>query len=258
MHYYPRITTEDPAVVLLHGGERILPELSPSLGAFALKKMRRQGIDVRLNAAVTRVEDTAVLLAGGERIRGGTVICTVGTTPGPLLSTLPLATVRGRIVVNPDMSVPDRAGLWALGDCAAVPNSFDHRLSPPTAQFAVRQARQLAQNIVASLSGRAVKPFRYRPQGALCSIGHNKAVAELFGLRVYGFLAWLLWRAVYLSKVPTLARKVRLFMEWNWEMLFPPDIVHLRYSRTRRPKRQSPYTGGTTEMPRATMAAGEG
>jgi NADH dehydrogenase FAD-containing subunit len=120
------------------------------------------------------------------------------------------------------MSVPDFPGVWALGDCAAVPNAYDNSLSPPTAQFADRQGRQLAANIIARLSDRPTRPFSYKAAGQLASIGHTKAVAQLFGVKIAGFVAWLLWRGVYLLKIPTLARKVRLYLEWNWAMFFPP------------------------------------
>ena len=136
--------------------------------------------------------------------------------------------------VNEDMSVPGFDGVWALGDCAAVPNKLDGKISPPTAQFADRQARQLARNIASQLLGRATRAFSFKPVGQLSTIGHNKAVAEMFGIKLSGFVAWLLWRGVYLLKIPTLARKSRLFLEWNWAMFFPPDISHLGYRRTRR------------------------
>ena len=132
------------------------------------------------------------------------------------------------------MSVPGYEGIWALGDCAVVPNGYDREVSPPTAQFADRQAKQLAVNIAATVRGETTKPFSYRSIGQLVAIGHNKAVAELFGLRISGFIAWLLWRGTYLLKIPTLARKVRLFLEWNWAMFFPPDIAHLGFVRTHR------------------------
>jgi len=125
--------------------------------------------------------------------------------------------------------------LWAIGDCALVLNAHDAAPAPPTAQFAERQARQLAANILRKLRGERTKPFSYRPLGQLSAIGHNKAVAEVLGVKVAGFVAWLLWRGFYLLKIPTLSRKTRLFLEWNWAMFFPPDIAHLSYARTRRP-----------------------
>jgi len=234
LRYYPRIRREDLRVVLLHSQERLLPELSPKLGEFAGRKMMKRGIEVRLSARASRIDDRHVTLADGEIIPAGTVICTIGTMANPLVSDLPLPKDRGRIVTNPDLSVPGHPGVWAAGDCAAVPNAMDGKTSPPTAQFADRQARVLSRNIVAGIEGLPTEAFRYQPVGQLSSIGHNKAVAEMFGLRISGFVAWLLWRGVYLLKIPTLARKARLFLEWNWAMLFPPDIAHLGFRRTRR------------------------
>jgi NADH dehydrogenase len=234
LRYYPRIRREDLSVTLLHSQDRLLPELSARLGEFAGRRMMARGIDVRLNARAVRIDDRCVTLADGTTIPAGTVVSTIGTMPNPMLADVPLPKDRGRIVTRADMSVPGFDGVWALGDCAAVPNARDGKLSPPTAQFAVRQARVLAGNIVASLEGRPTTAFRYRPLGQLSSIGHNDAVAELLGLRISGFVAWLLWRGVYLLKIPTLARKSRLFLEWNWAMFFPPDISHLSFKRTRR------------------------
>jgi len=227
----------EPSVTLVHSGDRLLPELSPELGAFAERKMREQGIDVRLGARCARVDDRGITLQSGEIMSVGTVICTIGTAPNPLIAALPLPKQRGRLTVAPDMSVPDAPGVWAIGDCAAVPNARDGAVSPPTAQFAERQARQLADNLVRKARGLPTRPFRYRPIGQLAAIGHNKAVAELVGLKLAGFVAWLMWRGVYLLKIPTLGRKVRLYLEWNWAMFFPPDISHLGYARTPRAPR---------------------
>ena len=221
-------------VQLVHSGDRLLPELSPALGRFAERKMREEGIDVRLNARCVRVDDRGITLADGEVLAAGTVICTIGTAPHSLIADLPLPKARGRLEVAADMSVPGAHGIWAIGDCAAVPNAHDGKVSPPTAQFAERQARQLAANILRKLAGKPTKPFSYRPLGQLSAIGHNKAVAEILGIKLAGFVAWLMWRGFYLLKIPTLSRKTRLFLEWNWAMFFPPDIAHLGYARTRR------------------------
>jgi NADH dehydrogenase len=234
LRYYPRIQPDDIRVVLLHGQNRLLPELSPSLGEFAGRKMRMHGLDVRLETRASRIDDRAVTLASGEIIPAGTVICTIGTQPNSLVTDSPLPKERGRVKVNEDMSVPGFDGVWALGDCAAVPNKLDGKICPPTAQFADRQGRQLARNIASRLHGRGTSAFAFKPVGQLSTIGHNKAVAEMFGIKLSGFVAWLLWRGVYLLKIPTLARKSRLFLEWNWAMFFPPDISHLGYRRTRR------------------------
>jgi NADH dehydrogenase len=227
-------SVDDVRVHLVHGTDRLLPELSPALGRFAERKMREQGIDVRLSARCVRVDDRGITLADGEVLAAGTVICTIGSAPNPLIAELPLPKQRGRLEVAPDMSVPRAPGVWALGDCAAVPNARDGNISPPTAQFAERQARQLAANIALKARGKPTRPFSYKPMGQLSAIGHNKAVAQVFGVKLAGFAAWLMWRGVYLSKIPTFGRKVRLFLEWNWAMFFPPDISHLGYTRTRR------------------------
>jgi NADH dehydrogenase len=234
LKYYKRISREDLRIVLLHSGDRLLPELSASLGEFTLRKMRSRGVDVRLGTRAVCVTDRHVELDSGEYIAAGTVICTIGTQQNSLLDSIPAVKNRGRLVVNPDMSVPGVDGLWAAGDCAAVINSLDGKVCPPTAQFAEAQAAQLAANILSRLAGEPTKPFRYHPKGQLSSIGHNNAVAEVLGLKLSGFIAWLMWRGLYLLRIPTLARKTRLFLEWNWAMFFPPDISHLGYRRTLR------------------------
>ena len=232
LRYYPNIDRQDCQVILLHGGERILPELPASLAEFALTKMRSRGIDIRLTTLVARADERGVELRSGERIVGGTVICAVGTAPTELVERLPVPKQRGRIETAPDMSVPGHPGVWALGDCAAVVNAHEGRLSPPTAQFATRQAEQLAENLVCSLRGEPTVPFSYRSRGQFSTIGHQRAVAEVYGVRLAGIMAWILRRGVYLANFPTLHRKIRVLFEWIWVCLFPADIAHLNFSRT--------------------------
>ena len=249
LKYYKRVREADLTVTLLHSGDRLLPELSASLGSFTLRKMRARGVNVRLNARVVRVTDRDVQLDSGDIIAAGTVICTIGTQPNALVEALPAPQNRGRIAVNPDMSVPGLDGLWAAGDCAAIVNALDGKVSPPTAQFAEAQAKQLAANIVAKLNERPTRPFCYRPRGQLSSIGHNKAVAEIMGVRLSGFVAWLMWRGLHLLRIPTFSRKSRLFLEWNWAMFFPPDIAHFSYRRTRRRASQDPAAALQSSQP---------
>jgi NADH dehydrogenase len=139
---------------------------------------------------------------------------------------------RGRIVVDHDLSVPHKDGVWAVGDCALVRNTYDGKPAPTTAQFAVGEARGAAQNIVASRAGPPTRAFRYRPLGSMAAIGHRKGVAQVLGVPLSGLAAWLLWRAYYLSQMPTPGRKVRIFVEWTWGIFFPNDITHLRFSRS--------------------------
>ncbi len=242
--YYPKLKEQECKIILLHGDNRILPELSAGLAEFALTQMQKRGIEVCLNTLVARVDDRGVELQSGERIDGGTVIGTVGTAPTEMVQRLPLPKQRGRIETAADMSVPGYPGVWALGDCAAVVNAHDGRLSPPTAQFATCQAEQLAENLLRSLRGESARAFSYTSRGQFATIGHQRAVAEIFGVRLSGLMAWTLRRGVYLAKFPTLARKVRVLVEWTWTCLFPPDIAHLSFSRTRPSRAPSPHTDG--------------
>ena len=230
--YYKNVEKSDCQVTILHGMDCLLPELSQKLGEKTGDIFRKRGINVRLNARAAKIEQEKVILDDGEEIPGATIICTIGTTPHEFIQNDKLERDRGKIITQPDMSVPGVDGVWALGDCALVPNKKDGKLSPPTAQFADRQAKVLAKNIVAKLAGKPTKEFSYKPVGMLASIGHNKAVAEIYGIRLSGLIGFMMWRGIYLMKVPTLSRKVRLFLEWNWTMLFPPDIAHMGFKRT--------------------------
>jgi NADH dehydrogenase len=138
----------------------------------------------------------------------------------------------GRLITDPDMRVRGAINVWAVGDCAIIPNTFDKRPSPPTAQFAMRQARQLAANLARTFKGRPTRPFSFRALGMLASLGNRTAVAEILGIRISGFIAWVLWRGVYLLKLPSLARKLEVVGDWTWQALFPPNIVQLQMSRT--------------------------
>jgi len=234
--YYKNVDRDDCRIIVVHGTDRILPELSPKLSEITLKNFIKRDIDVRLNERAEKIEAEKVILKSGEEIAGATIICTIGTIPHVFIDDPVLSTERGKIVTQADMSVATNLdgldGIWAMGDCALVPNAKLDALCPPTAQFADRQAKVLAKNIVAKLSGKPTQAFAYKPQGMLASIGHNKAVADVFGMRFSGLIGFMMWRGVYLLKVPTIARKVRLFLEWNWAMFFPPDIAHLGYKRS--------------------------
>ncbi len=227
--YYPRVAAAELQVTVLQDLDRLLPELPPALGLAALKSLCARGVQVRMGTRAAEVHDTSAALASGERLATHTVISTIGTQPNALVSALGLPTERGRITVNADLSVPGHAGIWALGDCALVPNAHDAKPAPPTAQFAVREGDLLAANLLAALGGATTQAFSHHSLGAMASIGHMKGVAQVFGIPVSGLPAWLLWRAYYLSQMPTLRRKLRIFVEWTWGMFFPTDITHLHF-----------------------------
>jgi NADH dehydrogenase len=233
LRFYPRVKREELRVSLLQDGERLLPELPVSLGHAAAASLRARGIAVRLAACAAQVDADGVRLASGEFLDAGTVICTIGTRPNALVERLGLALQRGRIQVAADLSVPGTEGVWAIGDCAAITNAaLPGSLAPPTAQFAVAEAHTLAHNIAERLDGRSTRAFAHVSKGTMATTGHLKGVAQLFGLRLSGLPAWLLWRAFYLSRMPTLGRKFRIWVEWTWGMFFAADITHLRFTRT--------------------------
>jgi NADH dehydrogenase len=230
--YYPRVNAPELQVTLIESGDRLLPELPASLGEAAVRSMRSRKIDVLLKSRAAEIDPDGVLLSSGERIEGATVICTIGTRPNPLVELMSVPRQRGRVVTNPDLSVQGLPGVWAIGDCALVRNGKEQQLAAPTAQFAVAQARTLAHNILAWNEGRSTKPFRHKSKGMMATTGHLKGVAQLLGLRLHGLPAWLLWRAYYLLLMPTLGRKVRIWLEWTWSMFFAADITHLHFTRT--------------------------
>jgi NADH dehydrogenase len=229
--YYPRVAPQELGVTLLQDVDRLLPELPPRLGRAALRSLVSRRVNVLTGARAGAVSADGVRLSDGQFVEGCTVVCTIGTRPNALVESLDVPKDRGRIAVAPDLSVPGHEGLWAIGDCALVPNNGG--FAPPTAQFAVQEAKHLARNILERLSNRDTSAFRYRSRGMMASVGHLKGVAEVLGVPLSGLAAWLAWRAYYLSRMPTLGRKLRIFVEWTWGMFFPVDITHLRFTRSR-------------------------
>src|SRR6266403_1596361 len=229
---YPRIHAQELNIVLVHSRDRVLPELSESLARYAQEKMQLRGVRFRLNTRIMDARPGMVLLSEGK-IHTETLVWTAGTAPSPLLKSLRLEKdKRGALLVDGTLAVPGRAGLWAIGDCAAVNDATTGHACPPTAQFAIREAEVLANNILARMQGRPVRAFHFDSLGALCVVGHQTACAELrvpFArakfLRFSGLFAWLLWRGIYLAKLPGLERKIRVLVDWTIELFFPRDIV---------------------------------
>jgi len=230
--FYPELKNETPRVVLLYKGRHLLPELHhESLSGFTLHKLRQNGIKVQLQTTAQKATPLAVHLTSGERIETGMIVCTVGTEAHPLIKALGLPLEKGRLPTDPDMKVTGTANLWSLGDCSLVPNAYNGKPSPATAQFAMQQARQLAENLECALRDVTTKPFSFRSRGMLASIGHHNAVAVIYGVKLSGFLAWFLWRGIYLAKLPTISRKLEVAINWAVSIPFPPNIVQLRLSQ---------------------------
>jgi NADH:ubiquinone reductase (H+-translocating) len=242
--FYPQLSRSRPRMVLLQRGARIVPEFQhDSLSEFALRKLRQNGVEVRLKTEVKEVTARYVRLGTGERIDTGLTVCSVGTAPVALIKKIGLPLERGRLKTEPDMRVTGTANVWAFGDCGAVPNAWNAQISPPTAQFALRQAKQLAANLVRVQRGEATRPFHFRPQGLLATIGHHNGVAEIYGLKFSGLIAWFLWRTVYLMKIPTFRRKLNVVVDWTWDIFFKPNIVQVRVVQQQRFK-QAHYAAG--------------
>lgn len=228
IRYYPTLTKDMIRVVIVHSGEIILPELSATLGKFAERKLRKRGVEILLKTRVTGYDGQEVSLSNGTKIRSRTLVWTAGITPSAVLSRLPCKLERGRVVADDCMQVPQFPGVWALGDCALIPDPYHPgAYYPPTAQHATRQAAVLAKNIVASLAGQPPRPFRFKILGLLATIGRRTGVAEILGLRFSGIIAWWMWRAIYLSKLPGLQKKTRVAIDWFFDLFFSKDIVQL-------------------------------
>ncbi len=235
---YPNLSQDDVKIVVLHPRDRILPELTEPLAKYAEQRMTERGVTFMLNHRLSDCDDDGVMATCNAvplRIASNTLVWTAGTTPNPLLKTLPPdieRDKRGAVLVNEMLAVPNRPNLWALGDCAVVPDVLNPgKTCPPTAQFALRQAYTLAHNIHATLHNQPLKTFKFKALGLLAVVGHHTACAELAvpftnkTLLFSGLFAWLLWRGIYLSKLPGLSRKVRVLSDWLIELFFPRDIV---------------------------------
>lgn len=223
--FYPHLSEEMLRVVLIHPGSVILPELGEKLGRYAQTKLAQRKVEIRVNTKVDGVFERGVKLSDGTMIESGSVVWTAGTSPHPILQTLPCESEKGRIIVNEYMEVPGWPGVWALGDCAVVPDPKTGKAYPPTAQHALRQGKVLGQNIIAAIRGGKKKPFVFSILGLLASIGRRTGVANILGINFSGFIAWWLWRTIYLSKLPGFEKKVRVALDWTLDLLFAKDLV---------------------------------
>ena len=225
---FRNLMREEIRVVLLHVGPLILPELPASLARFAQRLLMKRGVEVRLNTRLHGATADAALLDGGARIATRTLVSTVPSMPNPLVAALDCKKEKGRIVVDRHLELPDHSQVWAVGDCAWAIDARTGEPAPPTAQHATREARCVAENIAASLRGTPKRAFSFRALGKMGSLGHRSAVAEVFGVKISGLLAWWLWRTVYLMKLPGLDRKLRVATDWTLDLVLPPDIVQLK------------------------------
>jgi NADH:ubiquinone reductase (H+-translocating) len=244
--HYRSIPREEVRIVLVHSGEHVLErELTRRLASYATGALAERGIELLLGERLVAASPHAAVLSDGRRISTHTLISTVPSSPNPIVEQLGLPAVRGRLDCDGTMAVKGTDGIWALGDCALI-HTKRGEPCPPTAQHAIRQAKVLAANIVATQTHAPLRSFAFNGLGKLGALGHHRAVAELpGGVRVAGLPAWLLWRGIYWSKLPGAARKTRVAISWLSDMGLPAHPVQLNLG-TGRGATQAHYEPGET------------
>jgi NADH:ubiquinone reductase (H+-translocating) len=232
LRFYKRLRSEQVKMILVEAGPALLAGLPPKMGQYSRRILERRGVEVITSDGVLEADAAGLTLQSGRRIETETIIWSAGVKPSPTVTKTELPTTkRGAVETQADMRVAGIAGVWALGDCAAIPDG-DGGIYPTTAQHAIREGPCLADNVVAVLRGEPTKPFRYRSLGMMAALGGRKAVAQLPGDRVItGFVAWFLWRTYYLLRLPGLDRKFRVAFDWTLEVLFPRDTAELRFGK---------------------------
>jgi len=232
LKYYRNIRADEIRIVLIQHGPRILPELPEHLAGYAADKLRRRGIEIRLKTGVKSATMAGVETDGGETIEAETIIAAIGNAPSPLTRSLAVPLERGKIIVDRCLRVQGVDDVWALGDNARIPlgdpNDPDVAYAPPLAQFAVREAKALARNILAHLNGEAPTPFKYSSLGTMASLGGRTGVADILGVKITGFLAWAAWRAFYLSLLPSFRTRIRVAMDWTLDLFISRSIAEIR------------------------------
>lgn len=224
---YKRIESSEVSFHLIEAGERLLPDLDPDLVEYAAGVFKKRGVKIYLKTSVQSVEPLAVHLPDGSTIRSNTIIAASGVTPNPLVAGLDIEKDRkGRAVCEATMRVKNQSSIWALGDCASIPDPTG-KPYPALAQHALREARVLAENIYAALNKRPLKPFVYQTLGTLALLGDYQGIGKVMGVKIRGFLAWWVWRTYYMMQMPRFERKLRLILDWTVALFFKNDIVEL-------------------------------
>lgn len=226
---YRNIDPSELRIILLHSGDRILPEMTERLALFAQRILTKRGVDIRLNRRLEAATGEEALLSDGERIPTKTIVSTVPASPHPIIERLDLPKGKNaRVMTDRFLQVEGAEGVWALGDCALVPTPDGAGVCPPTAQHALRQGRTAAHNIVAAIRGGERKAFDFKGLGQMGALGHHSAVAEIMGIKISGFIAWWLWRTIYLMKLPGWGRRLKVATSWTLDLLLPAELIELK------------------------------
>jgi NADH dehydrogenase len=228
MRTYPSLGPSRSRWILVDAAPRILPELGDELASYAEERLVERGVEVAVNTRLESYLEGTVALSDGRSFTADTLVWTAGVRPSPLarVSGLPVDDA-GRVLTDDCLRVRDIDDMWAGGDAAAVPDRVTGALSPPTAQYGMRQGHRLARNVAASLDGGELEPFEHRNIGVVCSLGHYKGIAEIWGVKLKGFPAWFAHRSYHLYAMPTLTRKAKIAADWTVALLFPRDLAQL-------------------------------
>lgn len=233
--------------VLVNPGDRLLTETSAELAQYAAEKLKHHGVEILMNTSVKTVSADGIDLDSGERLNCHTIIWAAGVKPNPIVESLGCRKGKhGGIKVNACCELEDHPGVWALGDCAEIPKPNGTETYAPTAQNATREGALVAKNILSALRGEAAQPFTFKPIGELALVGRHSGVARIFGRNVYGIFAWALWRSVYLAKIPGVAPKSRVAIDWVLDLFFGREPVELGGERTSTIPAQARAAGGQT------------
>jgi len=236
LRYYDELSDDDMRWVLVEATQRILPEVDRDMGAYTVEQLRKRGMDIRLGTRLESCVDGVVRLSDGDSFEADTIVWTAGVKPSPMLDRTDFPRDdKGRVTCLPTLQVVDAEGhvvpcAWSAGDCAAVPDlssPVPGTMCSPSAQHAVRQARRLAANLRASLRGTPLKNYQHKHVGSVASLGLHKGVAQVYGVKVRGFLAWFMHRTYHLSRVPSLNRKVRVVVDWTLALFLKREVVSM-------------------------------
>lgn len=240
--FYPNIKKEDIKAIIIQRGNNLLQEMPEELGRYAIKQLEKRGATVLLKTGIESASETAVYTDQGEAIPTMTIVTTIGHGPSEFIKSLPLELARGKIATNAYLQASGYDNVWALGDTAAIPlagnDNNKKSYAPPTAQFAVQEAKQLARNLDAQAKGKPLKAFSYAPKGMLASLGAYKGVAKLWCIRVTGLSAWLIWRALYIGMLPHFSTRLRVALNWLFDYFMPRTIVQMDHGQTSALKRK--------------------
>jgi NADH dehydrogenase len=245
---YPRINYEEMRIEIIEGEDSIAREFDEDLREYITEILTGRGVHIRLNMRVKKIEPGCIHLPDGTSIATETIVLGTGVVPSPIVAALPLdKDKKGRAIADATLQCKNRKELWALGDCAQVPDPTG-KPYPELAQHALRQARLLASNITASIRGLPLEPFTYKQKGTLAALGHFKGAAKMGSFKIRGFLAWWIWRTYYLMQMFGFSRKVRIILDWTLGLLFKNDIVQLDLYGESHPSSNRPAPEATSSV----------